>query len=304
MHESQATGGLPIIRPTPLNCSPRSAQGLTLMSDLHLGAANVDYSLIGKELKAARRVGDRILLGGDVFDLILPQDTKRFDPEALHPRIRGRSDLQNAAVEWAFELLAPYANLVDAIGIGNHEAAAIRKTSYDAARALVAALNTERNSDLRPIAQLGYTGYLDYRLRPVREGGSEVRSAGRYVVWYHHGSGRCSTAAAALKNLLTKTGVFAADLYWSGHSHARAHCTEVMIHCGRSGRPVTRDVKCVVTGSYMVPYGHQSQKNMDSRGRKSNYASEMALAPHGLGGARVVLRWDSPGFPSRVEVVQ
>jgi hypothetical protein len=300
MTETPAVGGLAVVRPTPILCAPRSSQGLTLMSDLHLGSSQVDYALIEKELKAAKRNGDRVLLGGDVFDLILPGDLKRYEPAKVHARIRGRNDPVNAAVEWAAELLGPYADLIDMVGLGNHETAAQKKGGVDAVRLLVKELNAVRKPDLRPVAQPGYTAYLDYRL----QSSPESRPCARYVVFYTHGAGKIGSAVASLKKLQCLTSAFAADLYWSGHSHARAHCTEVMIHAGRTGRPVAKDVKIVVTGSYMVAYGAQSPASLSRNGPKGNYASEAALAPHGLGGARVVLRFDKAGFPSRVEVIQ
>lgn len=293
------TGGLPVIRPAPiLYWNQGGTQGLRLMSDLHLGASNVDEGLIVEELRHARKHGDRILLGGDVFDLILPGDRKRYSPEAVAFWARGRSDIQNAAVEHAEDLLSPYADLIDGVGVGNHETAAEKATSYDAVRDLVKALNHKRATSLPRINQLGYTAYVDYRIR------SSLRIVGRYVIWYHHGSGKGGTVAGALNKLVGATASFAADLYWSGHYHARAHCTEVMLHCGRSGRVTSKDVKCVLTGSYMTAYGTQSQGSMERKGRKSNYGSEAALRPHGTGGTRVLLHFDTPGYPSRVEVIQ
>lgn len=112
------SGGMVISRPAFKLTNPAT---FTLMSDLHLGAANINYKLIEKELQTAKEHGDRILLNGDIFDMILVKDAKRFSPDVLHPRLRGRRDLVNAAVEWGAELLGPYADLIDMIGVGNHE---------------------------------------------------------------------------------------------------------------------------------------------------------------------------------------
>jgi hypothetical protein len=206
----------------------------------------------------------------------------------------------NAALEWGEEHFAPFADCIDGIGIGNHEAAALKRASYDAVEELVRRLNKYRKPSLPPIAQMGYTSYVQYRLVQVPKG----KPVGRYVIWYHHGTGKSSKTHGALGRLIEQTGAFAADLYWSGHSHSRSSACEVMHHCGRNGRLTSRDVRCVVTGSYVVPYAHQAQENMDAKGRKTNYAAEAGYRPHGLGGARVVLHWSDPGFPSRVEVTQ
>lgn len=296
---SSCTGGLPVVRPAPLVIDTVTGQGISLLTDLHFGPSNVDYGLQQWELKRARREGDRILLGGDLGDLILPGD-KRYTPDVLHPRLRGRSDIQNALTDWLEEDLSPYADNIDGIGIGNHEAAALRKTYYDLVTEIVSRLNKRRRPTLPPIAQLGYTSYIQYRLVKTPKGAPVAR----YNIWYHHGSGKSGKTAPALGRLIEQTAAFAADLYWSGHSHSRSSACELMHHCGRNGRPTTRDVRCVVTGSYMMPYAHQSQESMARRGRRSNYVSESGFRPHGLGGARVMLYWVEPGFPTRVEVIQ
>lgn len=296
---TSCTGGLPVVRPAPIVIDTVEGQGISLLSDLHHGPSNVDYALQQWELKRARRLGDRILLGGDLGDLILPGD-KRYTPDVLHPRLRGRTNIQNALVDWLEEDLAPYANHIDGIGIGNHEAAALRKTYFDVVEELLKRLNARRSQSLPPIAQLGYTAYIQYRLVKTPKGAP----VGRYTIWYHHGTGKSSKTHGALGRLIEQTAAFAADLYWSGHSHSRSSACEVMHHCGRNGKLTSRDVRCVVTGSYMLPYAHQSQESMAKRGRKSNYVSEGGFRPHGLGGARVVLHWEEPGFPTRVEVTQ
>jgi hypothetical protein len=299
--KTQATGGLAVVRPAPIIHAPRGTFGISLLSDLHIGASNVDYGAIKADLEAARDNGDRILLGGDIFDLILPSDRKRYKPGVLHPRLEGRADIVNEAVAWAAEMLGPYADLIDGIGVGNHETAAEQHHSVDAVRWLIESLDTV-DPERDRIPQLGYTGFIDYQILPARG----KRPVSRYVVWYSHGSGRASTAALALKKVIGAAQSFAADLYWSGHHHVRAHATEIMIHADRNRpSPVTRDVKAVVTGSYMVPYGYQSQQSMRKRGRKSNYAAEAGVRPGAIGGARVVLRFgQKPDFPARVEVIQ
>lgn len=294
------TGGLPVIRPAPLLYGPDSEQGLRLISDTHFGSAIADEELVRGELEEARLLGDRVLLGGDIFDVILPSDRRRYTPGAVHPRFRGRDDLLNAVVEWAAEFLAPYAHLIDVVGVGNHETEAVYRHCYDPVRALVKSLNAD-DPNRTPIAEAGYTAYVQYALKPEEAGGR----TGRFTVWYHHGSGKTASAAGALKNLRTKASYFQADLYWSGHSHTRTCATERVLRPGRGGRVLAKDVKLVVTGSYCHAYGTQGRRSVQGRGRKSNYASDLAVPPSGLGGARAVLTWSESGaYPKEVRVVQ
>ena len=110
--------------------------GLTLMSDLHIGAINVDYKALRSDLDRAREHGDRILINGDVFDAILLHDMKRFRAESLDERSRGRSNILNVVVKRAAEELAPYADLIDMIGCGNHEESVEKYHNYDPIQAL------------------------------------------------------------------------------------------------------------------------------------------------------------------------
>lgn len=109
-------------------CQPRPLTGKTgdvvsvwLMSDLHLGASNVDYDRINQELADAKSRNSRILINGDLMDLILPKDHKRYVPDVLLDEIAGRRDVLNASVKFAVKILKPYAHLIDMIGMGNHE---------------------------------------------------------------------------------------------------------------------------------------------------------------------------------------
>ena len=286
------TGGLSVITPVVDLSSFSKVQGITLMSDLHIGAANVDYALIKRELDIAYTHGDRILLGGDILDLILPSDHKRFLPSVLHPRLQGRNDVLNAAVEWAVELLSPYATLIDVIGVGNHETHIEKATSFDPVAAIIQQLEqvVGRGSC---ISHGGYQSYIQYKLP----------KGNKFVIWYHHGSGKSGKTHLELKKLIDQAQVFDADLYWSGHSHCKASVVESRVLCGETGL-LTKDVRCVITGGYLMTYGDQDQQEIKSRGRRSNYAADQALRPHGLGGARVLLSFDKPGYPSKVEVVQ
>jgi hypothetical protein len=287
-------GGLPVCRLPPLAPLAGGTSGISLLSDLHLGSANTDEARVRADLERARASGDRVLIGGDVADLLLPSDRKRFNPSRLHPRLHGRDDIVGGTLDLAEELLAPYADLIDAIGVGNHETAALQAHSFDFVGELCRRLESHGG---RP-QQAGYTAYLHY---PVLGRGGKAPG---YTIWYTHGAGRAKTAAEALKYLLGRTPSWQADLYWCGHFHSRATCAEVGMMLGPDGRVAKRDVRCVVSGSYQDAYGPQSQASMARKGRKSNFASEGALLPHGLGCTRVVLHWGQKGAIEKVEVSQ
>jgi hypothetical protein len=98
MSADPIVGGISACRPAPIMIRGAAEGGFRLMSDLHIGASRVNYRLIKEELADALANGDRVLLNGDVFDLILAADKKRFDPDVLHPKLHGRRDIVDSAI--------------------------------------------------------------------------------------------------------------------------------------------------------------------------------------------------------------
>jgi hypothetical protein len=291
-------GGCVISRPVPICFQRGQTQGFTLMSDLHIGSADTDYGLIERELSAAKAAGDRILLNGDVFDLIFPKDVKRFVPTALHPELRRRNDVLNAAVEMGERILGPYADSIDMIGCGNHETAIERYHAADPIRFLIDKLAAHHGKD-HTIHHGGFTGFVDYRFRRPGGAGDEGR---RFVFWYHHGAGAGAPVTKGTIDFHRKQWV-RADVRWLGHKHNRLSFHDCEMTCPESGeQPRLRDVRNVMTGSYFSTYHGQSQKSIKENGRLASYAADAGLAPQGKGGARVLLTLRREG--NEVRVVQ
>ncbi len=60
-----------------------------LMSDMHIGSVHCDKEKINYELEDARKNHSRIFIIGDLFDMILPRDNKRFVPSMYDEALRG-----------------------------------------------------------------------------------------------------------------------------------------------------------------------------------------------------------------------
>lgn len=296
----QELGGLPVIDTVPFRLSGDFPQtiGLQLISDCHIGSSIIDYSRIQWELDQARQHGRRILLGGDIFDCIFPSDRKRYRPESIHPRLRGRSDMADEALQWAAEIFSPYAELIDMIGVGNHEADTLQKHHTDLVARLVEILNEYRDfSTGSRIAQAGWSAFIRYKLE-------NYRKQPGFLLWYHHRVSNAAYAHRVLRALQERSSSFLADVYWCGHNHVQGSMSEQRL-APVSGGLRSRPVKYVLTGSYFRPYEHQSQESMITTGRKSNYVVEACYPPASLGGAVVNLTWESLSpYPHRVEVTQ
>lgn len=274
----------------PARLKAGAERGVFLLSDLHLGAAACDQRLLEAELAAARKNKDRVCVNGDVFDLILTRDDKRYSPAALHPRLQGRDDLVNAAVDMAYDLLSPYADLLDMVGVGNHETAVEKRGNTDPVALLI------RRLDEAPVARRaghrvrhgGYAGFLRYRF----EGGP------RHEIFYWHGSGGGSFASGLSEFVKKGRPVEGADTVWFGHRHVRTVSQLERWVVGPRG--VTHHPQWLIrTGAYLASHGVQTPEDALARGRRGNYAADALLAPTGRGGVRLVL---GPDGSSRVEV--
>lgn len=280
-------GGLFVTHPAPLAYKPNAELGFSLLSDLHIGCANVDHDQIDRELDLAYTRKDRILINGDIADLILTKDHKRYSPSALHPRLQGRADLVNAALDFAYEILYPYASRIDVIGIGNHESKAIHHHDFDFVSELVKKLRT----GVRHCNTVygGYAGFVRYEIQSAA-----WKTPQSLNFFYWHGAGGGASASSAAQEFDKKSFVEGADVVWFAHKHLRmAYEVERLSPPWTLHEPVprTRRQWNVRTGSYFHTYPGQTQEGYARDGRQASYAADSLLPPQGRGGARVVLRF-------------
>lgn len=247
------------------------------MSDLHIGAQYTQIPLIKKDLERARSLNARINLNGDVFDLILVQDKKRFRMNALPERLfRAGDNLINESIRWAAEILGPYADLIDMIGVGNHDDAAAKHHSVDLVTILVDLLNSEHKTQ---ISYGGYAGWLNYRfLMPVAQRCS-------YKIQYHHGAGGGSPVTKGMAAFQRASSwIENADCIWRGHLHTKNVDRSVIQALDNDGVVRHRDVLNVRSASYMYTYAQQSSSDALRHGRRANYAADWDMAPLPTGG--------------------
>lgn len=258
--------------------------GITLMSDLHVDSAHTDLPTIKKELDLAREHGDRILINGDVFDGILPSDRKRYSPVAMREELRGRADILNASLDLASDLLGPYVDLIDMIGIGNHEASIEKHHSVDLGMMLVDRLNGLGKG---VVNYGGYTGFVEYTA-PLSG------SSRRLVLYYHHGGGGSAPVTKGIIDFSRMAMYVDSDVTWVGHRHNRITDTgncRLSLPVKGSEPQVSQQV-AIMTGGYMDHHKGQTQAEMKRKGRMASYASDWGLAPQWKGGARLLVSWD------------
>lgn len=294
-----------ICRPKPIIFHNGFEQDIVLMSDTHIGARNVDYEMIRDTVSDAVKRKARILLNGDVFDMILVQDRKRFRADCVHPRVMGKGDMVDQAVAWGVEIFKPAADLVDMVGVGNHEEAVLKYHGTDVIKKFVEALKQKRKRIDHLIHYGGYTGFVDYRFRYGKVGQNKTSAdSKRFLIYYHHGSGGGAPVTKGMIDFSRK-GWVDADVIWHGHKHHQLASKIQRVSCPLLGfQPITKDVRHIQTGAYFDTYEGQTQQSLEENGRITNYAADWGVAPAGKGGATLRLNFACNSHPYIVRVIQ
>lgn len=282
-HLDDCGGIMAPIKPAPFVYSYGDEFTIRLMSDLHIGAAWVDYGALKRELEDAKQRGSRILINGDVFDAILTKDAKRFSPQVLHSAIVGRDDVLNASLDMAEGLLAPYVDLIDMIGVGNHETAVEKYHSLDLVRLLIDRLQRHITVEGHVIHYGGYNGSVCYPFWHT----SEQKASAFLDINYFHGSGGASPVTKGVIDFHRRSAWLEGyDVHWFGHKHNRlaVMTTTMKLNASRTAH-VMREVRHIQTGAYGRSYSDQSQASVRKNGRRAPYASDWGGEPKPVGGA-------------------
>lgn len=254
---------------------------VALLSDLHIGSLHTDYRMIQRELDRAVANNAVIAINGDILDAILPGDRKRYRASDLHPRMfDAGDDMVGEAINWAAEILAPYANRIIMLGDGNHDDAVSRYHHIEPVKHLCVLL---QNMTGHAINYGGYHGFLHFRLKTT------CGHRAHYVMHYHHGAGGGGAVTKGIGAFhRANAWIEGADALWRGHTHT--------ITAGRDGKVVfnrdahnplnrveTKDVLSIRTGAYMDTYKATTPDELAKRGRKDSYAAlwDCSSAPKG-----------------------
>lgn len=265
-----------------------------LLSDLHIGNAFVDEANLKKDIAKVKAFGGPVAINGDVFDLILTGDKKRYNPTALHPRVAGRADIVNASVDYAHELLEPIASQIHFIGIGNHETAVEKHHSTDPVAWLIRDLNRDHNLNIQ---YGGYCGWWVLRF-------SRDRQMWSYKIHYHHGSGGGSPVTKGMIGFSRDAAwIDGADCLWRGHKHHKTADRDVVQYLDRDHVLKHKERLRVMSASYLDTYREQTSQDALDRGRRAAYASDWGVAPQAHGGVfiHITIRANQP-LEARAEI--
>jgi predicted phosphodiesterase len=242
---------------------------LMMMSDLHIGALHNDYKRIEQDLKRAKDEDALIAINGDIFDMILPGDRKRYRSNNLHPRMyEAGDDMIGESIRWAIEILEPYRDRIIMIGDGNHDDSVARFHHIEPVKQLVIMLNGKNGK----IKYGGYHGWIHFTI-------FRGEDRGHYVINYHHGAGGAAPVTkGAIVFSRANMWIEGADAIWRGHTHTLQAGRDAKIGYNVMARTPEsrikhRTVLTVRTGSYMDTYVGTTSEELLKHGRKDSYGA-------------------------------
>lgn len=258
-----------------------------LCSDLHIGSANSNHDLIVRDLATIKRWGGKALVNGDVFDAICPTD-KRYDACVLHPSVRGKKDLQKAVVNLAYDLLAPYADVIDVMGIGNHEQSWIKYNHGDPVTTLIEKLNAKAGGNIK---HGGFAGFINTKFDVIVPKRGCVAHL-KHRLLYYHGTGGDSPVTKGTIDFNRKGRNWKFDLLTFGHKHNELCAADAIADTTEDDKYFERRQLCLQTPSYYRNYRElQTGEELDQ-----SYAADKSHPPKPMGAIFVTLR------PQRNEV--
>lgn len=247
-----------------------------LCSDFHLGSACADHDAIIAQLQQAKDIDARILINGDVFDAIGPKD-RRFDLTTLHPTLRSQKDLAKGMIQLAVDILMPYKDQIDLIGIGNHEESWVTYGYNDPVRRVIEELNREGGK----VKHGSFWGYVKtsfvvpgFRRRP------------QHKLLYLHGTGGDSPVTKGTIDFNRKGRNWVYDTLTFGHKHNVVCAVDQIADVSPAGKYTERKQLNLQTGSYYRNY----RQLKDDEVLDQSYAARSGHPPKPIGGVFLCLR--------------
>lgn len=247
-----------------------------LCSDFHIGSACSDHGEIIAQLQQAKDIDAKIIVNGDVFDAIGPKD-RRFDLTTLHPTLRSKKDLAKGMVELALEILMPYKDNIDLIGIGNHEETWVTYGYNDPVRRVIEELNREGGK----VKHGSFWGYIQtsfvvpgFRRRPTHK------------LLYLHGTGGDSPVTKGTIDFNRKGRNWVYDALTFGHKHNVVCAMDQIADVSPAGKYTERKQLNLQTGSYYRNY----RQLKDDEVLDQSYAARSGHPPKPIGGVFLGMR--------------
>lgn len=232
---------------------------LSVVSDLHLDSPLCrldEFRELMKKRNERFGMCHRIILIGDVVDIIPWRDDRRFRPSQQNRRFACQDDFMESVVAFAVEELKKIgAERIDLIAPGNHEDSALRRYGLDITAELARRLGCKTGA---------YCGFITYQL-----GKREFNHHKNFTVVYHHGAwgGRYAKGFIGAKAFFSQLHGWDVAVY--GHNHGSVVHKERRLTVCRRGTSIMEETVYYVNCSswvdsslghgYAVIRGHEFQ---------------------------------------------
>jgi hypothetical protein len=252
-----------------------------MCSDLHIGARAFDEDRLKYDLDWAVENEAKIFMNGDIFDLIVPSDRKRYsvssDKYAATAQV-------NCVLEEAYKILEPYFEHIYGIGIGNHESEFIKRHHIDITSILIHEINKKRKNTT-PAVHLGYTGFIRLNFKHTTGGARR-----NFDIFYNHGQGGNAEVTRGMIDL-NRYQTKGCDLIWLGHKHKCISAPlDNYIYLSSSNTIISKVKRGLITGCYkkdIVEY------DIAEKGYQPDYSEEKMRTTQNQGGAMLSIKIDT-----------
>ena len=258
---------------------------LCCLSDLHFGSQACDKSKLINYLDEAVEKKARILIIGDIFDLLLPKDMKRFKLSVLDDFLKDKDDIINTVVNEFYKLMQPYIHLIDLISLGNHEDDLIKYHSINPIYLVVEKMNQylKEKKINHKVIHGGYIGYLQYVIKLDHSQNGSTGSC--FNILYFHGKGGEAPVSKGMIDINRMKANFLYDLHLFGHKHNLFADSSLSVIPSSNGIVSFRPCKAVQCGTFHKTYNKKDVGNV-------SFAERSGFAPKETGGSFVKFRWD------------
>ena len=218
-------------------------------SDLHLDSQTHNRKEFISDIEEARARNAKVFIGGDTAELIFPTDLKRY--------ARGRDsgdydDKLGETTRYVYETLKPYYDMIEWIGMGNHEESTLKYNNYDLIRSVITLLNVDREkAGLSMIHHGGYKSFIRIQFHINDE---RVR---KMDILHYHGKGGGAPVTKGMIDINRLRSDYDADIYWLGHKHTEITDKIRRIRLNGANVPIVREQRAFFTAGYQESSLHE-----------------------------------------------
>ena len=199
---------------TRLEYTPQWEQYFLLISDIHFDAKGCNRKLLRKHLDQAKVRNAPVFIIGDLLDLMGGKNDPRSSKYQLRPEYAGSDDYLGNVCEDAADFLAPYAENIAMISMGNHEFTYRQHHEIDPLT--IVATHLKIKTGFSPTIA-PYTGWIQFKMKYANGGRRKTVN-----MKYHHGvGGNAPVTKGAIQSNRSAVMWPNADIMVRGHIHNR-----------------------------------------------------------------------------------